>query len=221
MGMSLPLLEPLELRALGCLLEKQLSTPDVYPLSLNALTHGCNQSSNRDPVLQIGEAEAEAAVDALVEQGLAERWPGRAMKYAHLAKQGWHLSEQEAAVLAELLLRGPQTPGELRTNCKRMYAFADLAEVEAALQSLMEAEPPLALRLAKAPGAREARVAQLLGGPVDAEAALPAAALPFRRAGLSLDPGQRQRWPGDAEVASLREELAALRAEFEAFKGQF
>ncbi len=207
--MSLPLLEPLECRALGCLLEKQLSTPDVYPLSLNSLTNACNQSSNRDPVLQIGEADAEAAVDSLVEQGLAERWPGRAMKYAHLVKQAWHLSEQEAAILAELLLRGPQTPGELRTNCKRMYAFADLAEVEAALQSLMESEPPLALRLTKAPGAREARVAQLLGGPVDADAPLPATALPSRRPGL------------DAEVATLREELAALRAEFEAFKGQF
>ncbi|HJV90511.1 MAG TPA: YceH family protein [Holophagaceae bacterium] len=207
--MSLPLLDPLECRVLGCLLEKQLSTPDTYPLSLNALTNACNQSSNRDPVLQVGEAEAEAAVEALVERGLGERWPGRAMKYAHLAKQAWHLSEQEAAVLAELLLRGPQTPGELRTNCKRMYAFADLAEVEAALQSLMEAEGPLALRLAKAPGAREARVAHLLGGPVDAEAPLPAAALPARRAGL------------EAEVAALRGELAALRAEFEAFKGQF
>ena len=207
--MSLPALEPLECRALGCLLEKQLSTPDTYPLSLNALTNASNQSSNRDPVLQVSEAEAEAAVASLVSLGLAERWPGRAMKYAHLAKQTWHLSEQEAALLAELLLRGPQTPGELRTNCKRMYAFADLAEVDAGLQSLMEAEPPLALRLAKAPGAREARVAQLLGGPVDAEAPLPAAALPPRRPGL------------EAEVAGLREELAALRAEFDAFKSQF
>lgn len=204
-------LGPLEARVLGCLIEKQLSTPDVYPLSLNALTNACNQSSNRAPVMAVGEAEAEAAVEALVDQGLAERWPGRAMKYAHLAKQRWHLSEQEAAILAELLLRGPQTPGELRTNAKRMYAFVDLAEIEAALQSLMEAEPPLALRLPRAPGAREARVAHLLGGPVETAAPLTASAAP---------PGGRIA-ELEAEVAALRQELSALRRDFEAFKEQF
>lgn len=207
--MNLPILDPLECRVLGCLMEKQLSTPDVYPLSLNGLTHACNQSSNREPVMQVAEGDAEAAVTSLVDQGLAERWPGRAMKYAHLAKQTWHLSEQEAAVLAELLLRGPQTPGELRTNSKRMYAFQDLSEVEAALQSLMEAEPPLALRLNKAPGAREARVAHLLAGPVDAAA--PAAVTPTASRRVDLE----------GEIATLRDELAALRAEFEAFKAQF
>lgn len=209
--MNLPELSPLEARVLGCLLEKQLSTPDVYPLSLNALTNACNQSSNRAPVLAVAEAEAEAAVEALVAQGLAERWPGRAMKYAHLAKQAWHLAEQEAAILAELLVRGPQTPGELRTNAKRMYAFPDLAEVEAALASLLEAEPPLLVRLAKAPGAREARVAHLLSGPVDAAAPLPAAALP----------GGGRLAELEAEVATLRAELEALRSAFETFKGQF
>lgn len=200
----------LELRVLGCLIEKQLSTPDVYPLSLNALLNACNQSSNRDPVLAVSEAEVQDAVDSLVAQGLAETWPGRAMKYAHLAKQRWYLSEQEAAILAELLLRGPQTPGELRTNTRRMYPFPDLAEVEAGLAALMEAEPPLALRLSKAPGAREARVAQLLGGPVDLAAPLPALSVPSsRRAEL------------ESEVASLRIELAELRTAFEEFKAQF
>lgn len=193
-----------ESRILGCLIEKQLSTPDVYPLSLNALTNACNQSSNRAPVMAVAEAEAETGVEALVERGLAERWPGRAMKYAHLAKQTWHLSEQEAAILAELLLRGPQTPGELRTNCKRMYPFADLAEVDAALTSLMEAQPPLAVRLPRAPGAREARVAQPLCGPV-AEAA-------------SVAPGGGRLADLEAEVAHLREELANLRGEFEALR---
>ncbi|MBI3131962.1 MAG: YceH family protein [Acidobacteria bacterium] len=204
-------LSPLEARVLGCLMEKQLSTPDVYPLSLNALTNACNQASNRSPVWAVTEAEAEAAVDALVDQGLAERWPGRAMKYAHLAKQSWHLAEQEAAILAELLLRGPQTPGELRTNSKRMYAFTDLAEIDAALASLLEAEPPLVVRLAKAPGAREARVAQLLGGPVDATMPPAASAAPTNGRLAELE----------AEVAALKAELAALRAEFETFKGQF
>ncbi len=204
-------LNPLEVRVLGCLMEKQLSTPDVYPLSLNALTNACNQASNRAPVLALGEAEAEAAVNSLVDQNLAERWPGRAMKYAHLAKQTWHLAEQEAAILAELLLRGPQTPGELRTNSKRMYAFTDLAEIDAALASLMEAEPPLVLRLAKAPGAREARVAHLLAGPV--EAGTPVA--------ISSAPSGGRLAELESEVATLREALAALRAEFETFKGQF
>ncbi len=204
-------LSPLEARVLGCLMEKQLSTPDVYPLSLNALTNACNQASNRAPVMAVAETEAEAAVDSLVDQGLAERWPGRAMKYAHLAKQTWHLAEQEAAILAELLLRGPQTPGELRTNSKRMYAFTDLAEIDAALASLLEAEPPLVVRLAKAPGAREARVAQLLSGPVEVGAPISVASAP---SGGRL--GELE-----AEVTSLREALATLRAEFEAFKEQF
>ena len=209
--MSLPTLAPLELRILGCLIEKQLSTPDVYPLSLNGLVNACNQASNRDPVLSASEAEVQAAGERLIAEGLAEHWPSsRAVKYAHLAKQAWHLSEQEAAILAELLLRGPQTPGELRTNTKRMYAFTDLAEVDAGLAALMEAEPPLALRLAKAPGAREARVAQLLGGPVEAAAPLPPAALAAPR-----------RPDLEAELSTLRQELAALREEFEAFRAQF
>jgi uncharacterized protein YceH (UPF0502 family) len=211
LGMSLPCLDPLEARILGCLMEKQLSTPDVYPLSLNALVNACNQASNRAPVMAVTEAEVEPVVEALVEQGLAERWPGRAMKYAHLAKQTWHLAEQEAAILAELLLRGPQTPGELRTNSKRMYAFSDLAETEAALQSLLEAEPPLVVRLAKAPGAREARVAHLLSGPVDAAA-------PFVP---TVAPSGGRLAELEQEVADLKAQLADLRAEFEAFKGQF
>lgn len=204
------LLAPLEQRVLGCLMEKQLSTPDVYPLSLNALVNACNQSSNRDPVLSVTEAEAQEGVESLVAQGLADTWPGRAMKYAHLAKQRWYLSEQEVAILAELLVRGPQTPGELRTNSKRMYAFADLAEVEAGLVALMEAEPPLVLRLAKATGAREARVAHLLGGPVEQATGPVAVAAPSGRlADL------------EAEVSALKAELVDLRTAFETFRAQF
>ncbi|WP_026852407.1 YceH family protein [Geothrix fermentans] len=205
-------LAPLECRVLGCLLEKQLSTPDVYPLSLNALVNACNQSSNREPVLAVTEAEAQAAVNALIARGLAETWPGRVLKIAHTAKPTWNLSVQEGALLAELLLRGPQTPGELRTNTKRMYAFPDLAELEACLAALMDAEPPLAVRLARAPGAREARVAHLLAGPVAAEAA------PVRTS-PSAAPGRVEQL--EAEVASLREELGALRQAFEAFRAQF
>ncbi|HEX9082223.1 MAG TPA: DUF480 domain-containing protein [Holophagaceae bacterium] len=150
--MSQPVLSPLEARILGCLIEKQLSTPDVYPLSLNALLNACNQTSNRDPVMQVAEGDLPAAVEGLVDQGLAERWPGRVMKLAHLAKPRWNLSVQEAALLAELLLRGPQTPGELRTNTRRMYAFPDMAELEACLETLLEADPPPCAPPAAGPG---------------------------------------------------------------------
>jgi uncharacterized protein YceH (UPF0502 family) len=205
-------LSQLECRVLGCLLEKQLSTPDVYPLSLNMLVNACNQSSNRDPVLVVTEPEVQDAVAALLAQGLAEHWPGRVLKIAHTAKPTWNLSVQEAALLAELLLRGAQTPGELRTNTRRMYAFPDLAEVEGCLAVLMEAEPPLVVRLARAPGAREARVAHLLAGSVEAVTAL----LP---AATSSRPGRLEEL--ETELQSLREDVAELRRAFEAFKAQF
>ncbi|MBP7617135.1 MAG: DUF480 domain-containing protein [Geothrix sp.] len=205
-------LTPLECRVLGCLLEKQLSTPDVYPLSMNGLLNACNQSSNRDPVLTVVEAEVQETVSALIARGLAEHWPGRVLKVAHTAKPTWNLSVQEGALLAELLLRGPQTPGELRTNTRRMYAFPDLDEVEGCLAVLMEAEPPLVVRLTRAPGAREARVAHLLSGVVAASAPLGDEA-PAPRAGRVEHL--------EAEVASLREDLAELRAAFEAFRAQF
>ncbi len=201
----------LECRILGCLLEKQLSTPDVYPLSMNTLVNACNQSSNRDPVLSVTEPEVQEAVDTLISRGLAEHWPGRVLKVAHTAKPTWNLSVQEAALLAELLLRGPQTPGELRTNTRRMYAFPDLAEVEACLGVLMEADPPLVIRLARAPGAREARVAHLLSGMVDASATAPESA-PAR-------PGRLDQL--EADLTKLREELAELRQAFDAFRAQF
>ncbi|MFN7959409.1 MAG: DUF480 domain-containing protein [Holophagaceae bacterium] len=205
-------LSPLECRVLGCLLEKQLSTPDVYPLSMNSLLNACNQSSNRDPVLALTESEVQGAVEALIGRRLAEHWPGRVLKVAHTAKPTWNLSVQEGALLAELLLRGPQTPGELRTNTRRMYAFPDLAEVEGCLAVLIEADPPLVVRLPRAPGAREARVAHLLAGPIQAGASPDPEPMPSRA-------GRVEQL--EAEVAALREELGELRAAFEAFRAQF
>ena len=205
-------LDPLECRVLGCLLEKQLSTPDVYPLSMNTLVNACNQSSNRDPVLTLTEPAIQAAVDALIARGLAEHWPGRVLKIAHTAKPTWNLSVQEAALLAELLLRGPQTPGELRTNTRRMYTFPDLAEVEGCLAVLMEAEPPMVIRMPRAPGAREARMAHLLSGAVETTGPVAPEATPSR-------PGRIDHV--EAEISSLREELAELRQAFDAFKAQF
>ncbi len=206
-------LSPLECRVLGCLLEKQLSTPDVYPLSMNGLLNASNQSSNRDPVLSLTEPEVQETVNALITRGLAEHWPGRVLKVAHTAKPTWNLSVQEAALLAELLLRGPQTSGELRTNTRRMYVFPDLEEVEGCLDVLMEAEPPLVLRLPRAPGAREARVSHLLTGVLDTSTSpSPQEAAPSR-------PGRVDQL--ETELASLREELAELRQAFEAFRAQF
>lgn len=209
-----PPLDAVECRLLGCLVEKQLSTPEYYPLTLNALVNACNQSSNRDPVLAVDEEAAKAGLEGLRRRGLlyeVNTAGARALKYEHRLEEALHLSVQEEALLAELLLRGPQTPGELRSRCTRMYAFQDLDEVEAGLGALMEADPPLAVRLPRAPGAREARLAQLLSGPVetDAPGAPLATPAPSRVALL------------EAEVERLRTELGALRGEFETFKAQF
>jgi uncharacterized protein YceH (UPF0502 family) len=208
-------LEPLELRVLGVLLEKELSTPEYYPLTLNALVNGCNQSTNRDPVLQADAAAVEEALEGLRDKRMAatvHAVGSRALKYAQRLTAALNLSVQEAAILAELLLRGPQTAGELRNRSTRMYAFQDLEEVDAALGLLMEAEPaPLAVRLPRAPGTKETRIAQLLGGPVDAQEPAFAPALP--RSGRIEQLEQ--------QVADLSAALAELRAEFDAFKGQF
>jgi uncharacterized protein YceH (UPF0502 family) len=206
--MSQSPLDPLERRVLGVLLEKELSTPEYYPLTLHALVNGCNQSSNRDPVLRLEEPEALEALERLKERRLVATVQGagaRVVKYAQRITEERQLSLQEAALLAELLLRGPQTPGELRARSARMYPFQGLEEVEAALGALTEGEFPLAARLPRLPGTKEARYAQLLGGPPD----LPEA--PVREESPSLS----------AQVARLAEELERLRADFEAFKRQF
>jgi hypothetical protein len=202
-------LEPLELRVLGVLLEKELSTPEYYPLTLNALVNGCNQSSNRAPVMNLDEATVQSALDRLRDRHLVGTVQGagaRTIKYAQRITEQLHLSVQEAALLAELLLRGPQTSGELRSRCTRMYPFQELEEVDTALGLLAEAEPaPLAVRLPRAPGMKESRYAQLLGGPVE-----------FQEAPLTLPPAGLT-----AQVQALTEELARLRADFEAFRHQF
>jgi uncharacterized protein YceH (UPF0502 family) len=203
------LLDTTEQRVLGCLVEKQLSTPDYYPLTLNALVNACNQSTNRDPVLTLEESAVQDALEGL--RGRQVVWfvdaaGSRARKYEHRISEALGLSIQETAILAELLLRGPQTPGELRSRCTRMYAFQDLQEVEAALALMLEAEPPLVVRLPRQPGTKETRYGQLLGGPPEMPVAAPA---PARTGQL------------EGEVAQLKEEFLQLRAEFEAFRKQF
>lgn len=206
-------LDPLSIRVLGCLMEKQLATPEYYPLTLNSLVAACNQTTSRDPVMKVDEEAVTLALEDLRDRKLAWFVSGtRAQKYEQRLSESLGLSVQEAAVLAELLLRGPQTPGELRSRCTRMYAFQDLSEVEAALSVLGEADPALVQALPRQPGTKEIRCAHTLGGAV--EAGTPAAA-PATEAG----PSRIARL--EAEVAELKAELAALREAFEAFKGQF
>ncbi len=208
-------LEPLELRVLGVLLEKELSTPEYYPMTLNALVNGCNQSTNRDPVLQVDTSAVEQALDGLRDKRAAatvHAAGSRTLKFAQRITEALNLSVQETAILAELLLRGPQTAGELRNRSTRMYPFQDLEEVEAALGLLLEAEPtPLAVRLPRAPGTKETRIAQLLGGPVE-----------WQEAPLVPAPPRNDRIEQlERQVEELAAALAGLRAEFEAFRGQF
>ena len=207
-----PLLNATEQRVLGCLVEKQMATPDYYPLTLNALVNACNQSTNREPVMTLEEAPVMEALEGLRDRQVVwfvDAAGSRAQKYEHRIEETLGLSVQEAAILGELLLRGPQTPGELRGRCTRMYAFQDLQEVEAALEVMLEAEPPLVARLARQPGTKETRYAHRLGNQPEPLPAVPAASSPSRTQQLEI------------ELAALRAEFLQLRDAFEAFRKQF
>jgi uncharacterized protein len=168
-----------EARIIGCLVEKQITTPDQYPLSLNALTNACNQKSNRDPVLDLDEQTVQRTVDDLSRKHLVIEKSGfgsRVPKYQHVFCNtqfgSLKFTPQELAIVCELMLRGPQTPGELRGRASRMAPFADVSEVEAALENLAKREDgPFVVRLAREPGRRESRYAQLFTGPVTAPTA--------------------------------------------------
>lgn len=164
--MPVPVLSLLETRVLGVLIEKQHTVPDSYPLSLVALTSGCNQKSSRDPVIDVAETEVQAAIDSLKHALLViETSGGRVMRYSHNFGRVYELPPQSVALLAVLMLRGPQTAGELRLNCERLYRFGDISAVEAFLQELSaRAAGPLVLELPRQPGAREPRWAHLLSG---------------------------------------------------------
>jgi uncharacterized protein YceH (UPF0502 family) len=198
-------MEPLsaaEARVLGSLVEKDITTPDYYPLTLNALVNACNQSSNRDPVMTLGEAAVEQALGGLRERKLAFMFQGadsRVAKFGHRVAETLELARPETAVLCVLLLRGPQTVGEVRGRAARMHEFESLESTEAALQALA-ARPPeaLAVRLARQPGMKEQRYAHLLSGAVTAAAAEEAPA-----------PAPA----GDPRIARLEVESTALRAE--------
>jgi uncharacterized protein len=210
-------LTPVEQRVLGCLIEKRWTTPDQYPLSLNSLRLACNQSTNRDPVTDYDEATVRDAAQRLCRYGLARLASGhgsRAIKYRHLAEEGLGLGREELAVLAVLLLRGPQTPGELKIRSERMASLGSLAEVERVLQTLIERG--YARRLGRRPGQKEDRFEQLLGAGGGAEDGRPqpeqaSAPAPTH---APAGPGLAERVASlEAEVRSLRGELELLRSE--------
>src|SRR5487761_478251 len=163
------LLSDVETRVLGSLVEKELTTPEYYPLSLNALVNACNQKSNRDPVMSLEEEDVREALRALDKKGLAgpaDNMVSRVSKYEHRLQEAYNFTRHEIAILSELLLRGPQTPGELRSRADRMHKFDDLGIVQSTLQRLMKREPPLVKMLPRQPGTKEARYAHLLSGDV-------------------------------------------------------
>ncbi len=206
---------PHEARVIGCLLEKEVTTPEHYPLSINALTNACNQKSNRDPVLDLDEATVQQVVDGLQKQRLVSDrsgYGGRVPKYKQVfcnTEFGpLRFTDLERAILCELLVRGPQSAGELKTRCNRMTPVAEVSEVEGALQSLAEhAAGPYVIRLPRAPGARDARYAHLLGGEVDVTMAATEVVLPTApRTGLVERVQQLE-----SRLERLEQEIEALR----------
>jgi len=210
--MSLPALSLLETRVLGVLVEKQHTVPDTYPLTLNALTSGCNQKTSRDPVLEATEAEVQAVVDRLKGLSLVvESSGGRVMRYAHNVGRVLGVPAQAVALLTVIMLRGPQTVGELRIHSERLHRFADISSVEAFLEELARRPAgPLVVELARQPGARETRWAHLLSGPPALPAAEPAAASAAGGDAQQVTLGELAALK--TNVARLEDELADVRA---------
>ena len=211
----------MEVRVLGALVEKQLTTPEYYPLTLNALIHACNQISNRDPVVAYDEQTVADALECLREKNLVRMVStaeGRVPKYRHVLNEVIELRSAELALLCVLLLRGPQTVGELRGRTERLYSFSDIAYVEATLQALSErADGPLVGKLPRQAGQKESRYAHLLSGPielVEQPRTQPSDAMRTRASADRLAELER-------EVTALRQELAELRQQFTEFKRQF
>jgi uncharacterized protein YceH (UPF0502 family) len=218
--------DAVELRVLGCLIEKQRTTPDVYPLSLNALRLACNQATNRDPVVDYDEPTVRSALDRLARKGwtrLASGPGSRAAKFRHLLDEALSVTPSELALLAVLMLRGPQTLGELRTRSERLYSFASTEDVERTLEALAERE--LVERVPRRPGQKEDRYRQLLGGEEDGERAAPGEAEPEPAPAVATAAPPDDDRLGELEqrmdeltelVEWVRREVVALRDDFRA-----
>jgi uncharacterized protein len=224
-------LTEVEARVLGALIEKEVTTPEYYPLSLNALMNACNQKSNRDPLMHLDEEAVRIALRGLSDQFLARSAGGdsRVAKYEHRLGETFNFDRKETAIICELLLRGPQTPGELRSRAERMHPFEDLSEVQTTLQRLMRREPPLVVLLARQPGMKEARYAHLLSGDVVAPAPENHEVASARSDENLLSRGGSSVSSASAEdvkkleeiVAELRSEVALLKKQFAEFRKQF
>jgi uncharacterized protein YceH (UPF0502 family) len=208
-----------ECRVLGSLVEKEITTPEYYPLSLNALVNACNQRSNREPVMTLDEAAVRQALHSLDGQSLVRSVSAsdsRVTKYEHRLQEAYNFYRHEIAILCVLLLRGPQTPGELRTRAERMHAFDDLGAVQSSLQHLMKREPPLVEVLPRQPGTKEARYVHLLSGEVEFLEVKTEIARPNS---FSLDAGRVAHL--EEEIVALRKEVADVKQQFAAFRKQF
>jgi len=212
-------LSDVEARVLGCLVEKEITTPEYYPLSLNALVHACNQKSNRDPLMNLEEDAVRQALRTLSEQALTRSASGdsRVAKYEHRLADTFNFTRPETAILCELLLRGPQTPGELRSRAERMHPFEDLSVVQSTLKHLMERNPPLVKLLPRQPGNKEARYAHLLSGDVEVGEAPPVKTVAISNS----SPENARMTELEAEIASLQKEIADLMSQFAEFRKQF
>ena len=208
-------LDAVAVRVLGSLIEKEITTPDNYPLTLNALTAACNQTSNRDPVLDLDESTVLKGLDELTRRSLARsvHRDTRVKRYRHLMSETLSLHPAEIAVMCVLTLRGAQTVGEIRTRTSRLFDFPDLARVELTLQSLMTLSTPLIAQLPRQPGQKEVRYAHLLSGEPQVDT---------RPDSVSEEPAQPSRLEVlEQTVAALRSEMAELHAQFEQFRQEF
>jgi hypothetical protein len=229
MPADMPIDQPIHLtageaRVLGALVEKEITTPDYYPLSLNALGNACNQRSNREPTMKLDEDDLRQALNGLERKqlgGRARSGDGRVTKYEHWLGEAFNLGRAETALLCVLLLRGPQTPGELRGRTERLHRFDEIPDVLAGLQKLAEREPPLAAMLPRQPGTKESRFAHLLCGPVESitlPAATGAAELPAQNPAGEDRIGDRIAQL-EATVEELRQKVADLTEKLERLTG--
>jgi uncharacterized protein len=218
----LPTLSATEVRVLGSLIEKQLTTPDYYPLTLNALTNACNQLTNRDPVVSFDETTIVRALDGLRDQRLATLFHGaesRVAKYKHALGDVLPLTPAQVAILCVLLLRGPQTVGELRTRTDRLFGFESLGEVETTLNELAAHDPAIVVKLPRQPGTKEARYAHLFSGAVELTA--PERPVPMEAATVAVRAEDARFTQLAEEISDLRRDLAEVKAQFAAFRKQF
>jgi uncharacterized protein YceH (UPF0502 family) len=220
----LTILSDIETRVLGSLIEKQITTPEYYPLTLNALTLACNQKNNRNPVTAYDEQIVADAIESLRVKNLAYVFYGsnsRVPKYKHVVPEIFHLSHSELSLMCLLMLRGPQTPGELHSRSGRMFDFKGLEDVEATINSLITKDPePLVVRLPRQPGQKETRFTHLLNGEIDIEAMTDSVATSRDASGSRQGAGERISQL-EQEVARLSGEVQSLQQQFDDFKKQF